>query len=744
MKHSDSRLKGPRLKPLAAGLAMVFAVGVFTLPSDTGAAVRKDGGRLAQLAKQPETAALVAELRSKRQALVQSRSSGDQARQDALRAELKTLRGKLNSATIASSKSTTQTTLGAGLRQARDRFSTAMEHMGAQRSALLARSNTRSAKRLALLKEKWEQTEQARPAAGAMPKATHLVTSCADDGSPGTLREVVAAAVTGDTVDLTQLTCSTITLADGGIWVDQDGLTIQGPGKDALTIDAANNGTVFDFGGYSGELAVSGVTLTNGEVLDWAGGAIWAYAGDVSLDDVAITNSRSVGDYYNVGGAAVIAYGGNITLTDSVISGNEGTNPYYGVYGAITSLGGNVELTRSQVTGNESYGDSAIGQVVSMGGTVTLTESTVSNNFVEAYGYALGGAVVASGGVTLVGSTVSGNEAVSIDDYSSGGGIFAAGPVSLSDSTVTGNSATYGGGVAATSAEVSITRSRIIDNPGAAVGAGVLAMESSVSIVDSTISGNDALMGAGISVRDGSLDLIGSTVSGNSSTYFLGGGIFAEYVDMTITNSTISGNSSYLAGGGIASGSGSLTLSNSTVTGNTALNAGGILLFDQPMTINSSIVFGNIESQSPSAGYGADIAGQSNAVINLSGSAANLVGDSGLALPGDTLSADPLLGALANHGGLTMTHALGAGSPAVDAGNNVLALASDQRGAGFDREVGGQADIGAYESQAVTQAPVVPLLVPTTSPWALGLMGALLGLFGWRQGLFSRSSRGKA
>ena len=111
MKHSDSRLKGPRLKPLAAGLAMVFAVGVFTLPSDTGAAVRKDGGRLAQLAKQPETAALVAELRSKRQALVQSRSSGDQARQDALRAELKTLRGKLNSATIAASKSTTQTTL---------------------------------------------------------------------------------------------------------------------------------------------------------------------------------------------------------------------------------------------------------------------------------------------------------------------------------------------------------------------------------------------------------------------------------------------------------------------------------------------------------------------------------------------------------------------------------------------------------------------------------------------------------
>ena len=44
MKHSDSRLKGPRLKPLAAGLAMVFAVGVFTLPSDTGARCAKMAG----------------------------------------------------------------------------------------------------------------------------------------------------------------------------------------------------------------------------------------------------------------------------------------------------------------------------------------------------------------------------------------------------------------------------------------------------------------------------------------------------------------------------------------------------------------------------------------------------------------------------------------------------------------------------------------------------------------------------
>jgi hypothetical protein len=63
------------------------------------------------------------------------------------------------------------------------------------------------------------------------------------------------------------------------------------------------------------------------------------------------------------------------------------------------------------------------------------------------------------------------------------------------------------------------------------------------------------------------------------------------------------------------------------------------------------------------------------------------------------LQSDPLLAALADNGGQTMTLALGTGSPALDAGNNVAALATDQRGSGFPRVFGPQADIGAYEFQ---------------------------------------------
>ncbi len=68
--------------------------------------------------------------------------------------------------------------------------------------------------------------------------------------------------------------------------------------------------------------------------------------------------------------------------------------------------------------------------------------------------------------------------------------------------------------------------------------------------------------------------------------------------------------------------------------------------------------------------------------------------------------ANPGLGALAANGGPTQTIALLAGSPAIDTGNNSLAvgpdgnpLLTDQRGIGFGRIVGGPVDIGAFEFQ---------------------------------------------
>src|SRR4051812_7746905 len=94
--------------------------------------------------------------------------------------------------------------------------------------------------------------------------ASLAVTSCADSGA-GTLRSVVACADSGNTVDLGNLSCSTISLASH-IDVLQASLYLQGPGADALSIDAGNNDRVFvhHLGPGAGTLSITGLTLAHG------------------------------------------------------------------------------------------------------------------------------------------------------------------------------------------------------------------------------------------------------------------------------------------------------------------------------------------------------------------------------------------------------------------------------------------------------------------------------------------------
>ena len=74
----------------------------------------------------------------------------------------------------------------------------------------------------------------------------------------------------------------------------------------------------------------------------------------------------------------------------------------------------------------------------------------------------------------------------------------------------------------------------------------------------------------------------------------------------------------------------------------------------------------------------------------------------------DQNSTNPMLGPLANNGGPTFTHALLAGSPAIDKGKNFTSATTDQRGffRTFDNfsipnATGGDGtDIGAFEVQA--------------------------------------------
>ena len=215
---------------------------------------------------------------------------------------------------------------------------------------------------------------------------------------------------------------------------------------------------------------------------------------------------------------------------------------------------------------------------------------------------------------------------------------------------------------------------------------------SNVTLTDSTVSGN----GFGISTNtafqagaDANLTLTNSTVSDNN-----GLGIYAGYSDVYLTNSTVSGN----GGHGIRPFGSGTYLTNSTVSGNSRY---GIYGYISQIGLVNSTVSGN-------SGFG--VSGGSGFTLENSIIANNSVnsqyyGDCdpvGMLAGPDTITttpcggatvADPLLGPLANNGGPTQTHALLAGSPAIDNGTGPRATASDQRGVAAQ----GVRDSGAYE-----------------------------------------------
>src|SRR5262249_15075243 len=131
------------------------------------------------------------------------------------------------------------------------------------------------------------------------------------------------------------------------------------------------------------------------------------------------------------------------------------------------------------------------------------------------------------------------------------------------------------------------------------------------------------------------------------------------------------------SGGGLSAGSGAVSLGNTIVALNTAAGA-------------ASDVSGSLDSNSLN-----DLIGTGGAGGLTDGTDGNLVGVT-----------DPHLGTLASNGGPTQTIALLHYSPAINAGDNSLALdpstlqtlSTDQRGTGYPRIQGDTVDIGAYES----------------------------------------------
>ncbi len=303
-------------------------------------------------------------------------------------------------------------------------------------------------------------------------------------------------------------------------------------------------------------------------------------------------------------------------------------------------------------------------------------------------------------------------------------------------------------------------RNSVIANNSAGRGGGILSQGWTTLSASQVISNTASEAGGGIYNQD-YLQLETSTVRNNLAGDY-GGGIANDgqgvYGDATLmlADSTISGNVSHGRGGGIANGAAEaggdyvqtfVVLDNSTISGNTANGSGGGIYTGQTgraqVYLNNGAITANVaDADGDSQGDGGGIFNRlgevhlRNTVLagNQDLSAAvqrpdcwtprrflsrgyNLIGDASTcpldgAANSNLLGVDPRLGPLGDNGGATQTHALLADSPAIDGGDPAGCLgefsgylALDQRG--YMRIVDGNGDgqgvcdMGPYEFSAV-------------------------------------------
>lgn len=277
----------------------------------------------------------------------------------------------------------------------------------------------------------------------------------------------------------------------------------------------------------------------------------------------------------------------------------------------------------------------------------------------------LGGGILNYGSLTVSNCVLRQNEARTENGgVGYGGGIFSLGPITIVDSTISQNKVTGAGGGLSTffSSSFFVDRCTISDNVAGVQGGGVNFQGTIGNLRNTTISGNQ------VAVNGAASGLLHLVLAGGSSGLSLS--------SCTITRNRGGTNAVVLAAlpGCLAS----LTWMTSTLVAD-----------------NDTQNFSFVGTPTfVSLGHNLDSDGTSGFTNGVNG---DIVGT--LALP-----IDARLGALLANGGPTLTHALLAGSPAVDTGScqdaNHIPVRVDQRS--FPRPSGLSCDIGAFENQPPT------------------------------------------
>lgn len=322
-------------------------------------------------------------------------------------------------------------------------------------------------------------------------------------------------------------------------------------------------------------LAMSNITVYKAFSSNNGGGAIRNF-GPLTLTNVTFRDNASSTAY--CGGALLII--GDATIHNSTFSGNVA-----GAGGAIcvrSAPGAQARISDSLFVGNQapplSVADGLGGAIYVEVGAVTVHDGVFVNNSARRGGAIYSGAVTAT--VTLEGTEadlpltwnlrLDGNSATE-----DGGAVYnASGLLSIDNAQINANATPMG--------------TSLVGYGGGIYSGGVM------TLTRSTVSNNQGRFGGGLFAANGSPGArawIEQTWFDTNHAGISGGGLYANApaVTVTISNSTLTGNTA-LNGGGLARFNAALNVYDSAFTGNTATNGGGLLLEAGPSPTDGPIV----------------------------------------------------------------------------------------------------------------------------------------------------------
>jgi len=301
----------------------------------------------------------------------------------------------------------------------------------------------------------------------ASAHANTITVTNTNDMGPGSLRQAIADANDGDTINAKDVSGS-IQLTTGELLLNKN-VTINGPGAEKLSVENTQSSRVFEVASDK-IVAISGLAINSGEAV--VGGGIYN-AGTLEILRCTISGNQAVRVREpGLGGGIYNASGAEINMVDSIINDNS-ADEGGGIYNA-----GSMQIARTTVSGN-----------VVGGAFLQLTS--------------LGGGICNRGTLNILNSTITSNTAsVSLQNGGVGGGIFNGATLSIANSTIsdngagsTGAFASYGGGIANGSGNTVIRSSTI--NGNTAGGPGASGFGGNIFMVKGTLELGSTILNAG-------------------------------------------------------------------------------------------------------------------------------------------------------------------------------------------------------------------------------------------------------